>query len=152
MNHADAGILGGMIGTFLVLWVILGIAAWILQGFAFYKMYTKANVWSPWLAFIPIANLWPFMWTIKKSAWNILWLIIPIVNLVFSIIWTIRLLKAFNMNPLWALLFIGYVIPAINSFVVLAFLVLYCYMGFSSNVRYNPDFDWKPPQPPSASV
>ncbi|MFC7394599.1 hypothetical protein [Scopulibacillus cellulosilyticus] len=36
---------------------------------------------------------------------------------------------------------IGCIIPIVNFLVGIGFVVLYCYMGFSSKVQYNPDFD-----------
>ncbi|HJV44786.1 MAG TPA: hypothetical protein VJ824_03570, partial [Bacillota bacterium] len=67
-------------GPFFGFFLIAAFAIWFLQGFAFYKMGLKARVPAPWLSFIPIANLFPYMAMIKRSAWNILWLFVPIAN------------------------------------------------------------------------
>ncbi len=96
--------------------------------------------YSPWLAFIPIANLRPLMRTIKKSAWNILWILVPIADVIFLIIWQVRLFKAFRINLLWALLYIRTIIPVFNYLVGIGFLILYCFMGISKN-SYDADFD-----------
>jgi hypothetical protein len=152
MDPSTSDVQSLIAGLFGLVFLFFALIAWVVQGFAFYKMFTKANVANPWLAFIPIGNFWPYMATIKKSAWNILWLLVPIANAVFLIIWTVRLFKAFNINPLWALLFIGSILPFISYMVSITFLVLYCYMGFSSTVRYNPNFDRNNPTPPPAAM
>lgn len=152
--------------------LIIGLAVYLLEATAFYKMYKKANVPHAWLAYIPFAQYWPFFWTIKKSAWNILWLLLPVAGgaaggiiwgimqngtgaLIFSIliiacsiylvvlaiIWQVRLFKAFGINPLWLLGMIGTIIPFVGFLVSIGFIVLYCYMGFSREVEYHPEFD-----------
>lgn len=136
----DGAIFGAMFAGFVILWVIFGIGLYILAATAAYKMYTKAEVNYAWLAFIPIANLWPFMWTIGKSAWNILWLCIPIVGLIFMLIWQARLYQAFGLSPWLLLIYVGTLIPVVSLFVGIAFLVIHCYIGFSKNVKYHPDF------------
>ncbi|MBM7644491.1 uncharacterized membrane protein YhaH (DUF805 family) [Scopulibacillus daqui] len=161
-------------GAFGAVMCIVLVAIYILQATAMFKLYQKANINHPWLAYIPIAQLWPFFWAIKKSAWNILWFLLPflgaaigtailvgfqdstgfiiyvaviiifsIIPIVLNIMWTVRFFKAFNMSPLWLLGLIGFLIPFINYLIGIGFIVLYCYMGFSSKVKYNPDFDAK---------
>jgi hypothetical protein len=120
--------------------LFISLVLWIIQGFAYYNMGVKAKYAYPWLAFIPIANLWLYMAIIKRSAWNILWILVPIANIIFAVIWTVRLFKAFNMSPHWAWLLLGSIIPVIGWIFGLAIFILICYIGFSSNVRYNPEF------------
>lgn len=139
-------------------------------------MFKKANIEKPWLAYIPIAQVWPFLWTIKKSAWNLLWTVLPVVaglligaifwvavggtageiffyiffvagylfGIVVTMIWLAQYFKAFGMSPLWILLFIGSCIPYIGVLPNIGLIILYCYMGFSKDVQYHPDFDAKP--------
>jgi hypothetical protein len=160
--YSGFGVLAIFAG-FLVIELVVGLVIYVLVCTAYYKMYRKAETNHAWLAYIPIAQMWPFFWTIKKSAWNILWLLLPavgevlalglhnavavviciiliVVTIIVSITWQVRLFRAFGMNPLWLLMMIGYVIPFLNMLVGIAFIVLYCYMGFSSQVRYNPNF------------
>lgn len=132
-----AGIIAAF-GTFILL---IGIAVYVLEALAFFQAFKKAGVEHAWLAFIPIAQAWPFMRVIKKSAWNLFWLLCPIAGFVFLIIWQGRYLKAFGLSRLWLLLWIGAVIPFVSYLVSIAFVVLYCVIGFSSSRRYNPNFD-----------
>ncbi|MFC7394600.1 hypothetical protein [Scopulibacillus cellulosilyticus] len=73
-------------GAFSVFMWIVFLAIYILQATAMFKMYQKANIKHAWLAYIPIAQLWPFFWAIKKSAWNILWFLLPIAGIVIGVI------------------------------------------------------------------
>ncbi|HEX7064170.1 MAG TPA: hypothetical protein VF199_03815 [Bacillales bacterium] len=155
-----------------IIFIVIYLGVYILQATAFFKMFKKADVEPAWLAYIPIAQVWPFFWTIKKSAWNILWFFLPvaggivggillaamqdngglaifitiivlssIVPMILEIIWTARLFKAFALNPAWVLLVIGCFIPFINFLTTIGLIVIFCYMGFSKEVQYHPDFE-----------
>ncbi len=39
---------------------------------AYYFVFRKAGTAYAWLAFIPVANLWPLLWTLQRSAWHAL--------------------------------------------------------------------------------
>lgn len=66
---------------------------------------------------------------IDRSSWNMLWFLVPIVNIIFVVFWYIDFLERFGQNPLWvATIFI----PTVN-FVFIGFLV---YMAFSEKVQY----------------
>lgn len=157
-----AGILAGA----LILAALYGLLAYVVIAVTFFRLFRKARVKLAWLAFIPIAQLWPFFWTIKKSPWNVLWVLVPsildiagldlyngfgtvllvigsVVPIVFGIIWQIRLFKAFRMNPWWLLIMLGLLIPRFSLLFELAYLVLLAYMAFSRKVQYNPNFDGK---------
>lgn len=161
MGASNQSAMIALFAGFAIVFAIVGIAFWLLQSCAYYKMFKKANVECPWLAFIPLGNLWPYMWTIKKSAWNILWLLVPIANVVFAIIWFVRLLKAFNMNPWWSLLMIGSIVlgfipfssvlSSLSGLCGLGLIVLLCVMGFNSKITYNPNFDSND-QPPNITA
>lgn len=134
----------GLMGLFVALgvfMVLIVIAVYLLEAIAFYKAFRKADIEYAWLAFIPIAQLWPFMRVIKKSAWNLFWLFCPIANIVFLIVWQGRYFKAYGISRWWLLMYIGTVIPGVSYAVSIAFIVIYCVIGFSSTHRYNPHFD-----------
>jgi len=99
---------------------------YIIQALAFYAMGRKARVSYSWLAFIPILQIFVLLAIIRRSAWNVLWLLIPVVNVIFGIIWYVRLFRAFGQNP-WLLLLL--IIPGIGELVLFVMLL---YMGFSS--------------------
>ena len=110
-------------------WVIDLIIYFVVAG-AFYMMFRKAGTPYAWLAFIPVAFLWPLLWTINKSALNVLWLLIPIVGSIFLLYWLGQLIKCFGLSPWLVLLNI---IPVLN----LIFLGIVLYIGYSSSVLYS---------------
>jgi hypothetical protein len=150
------------IGSFFI---VLGIVVYIFEGFVFYRIYKKAGVKYPWLSWVPIAQMVPFFWTIKLSAWNTLWVLVPSVTTLVArsmgaggvvfilgidllvtgigIWWQARFLKAFGISPQWLWLAIGLLIPFLNVLVAIGYIVLICIIAFHANVRYRPDFDRK---------
>ncbi|MCI0182263.1 MAG: DUF5684 domain-containing protein [Acidibacillus sp.] len=94
-------------------------------------LFRKAQVELAWFAYIPFLSLIPLLWTIGKSGWNILWTFIPIVNIIFYLLWTSRFLRVFGMNP-WVLLL--FFIPTIGP---LIFLVILSVMAFSPAYYYS---------------
>lgn len=154
----------GLIAGVVVAYIILIVAAYVLTSTINFFLFRKARVKLAWLAYIPIGQLWPFLWTIKKSAWNILWFLLPLgvaivgammndslggillvigslIPLVLWIIWQVRLLKAFRMSPWLALILVGFLVPIFFFLFQIAYLVLMGYMAFSAKVQYNPNFD-----------
>lgn len=159
----------------VLLLVMIGIYA--LFGFVFYKIYKKAAVPRPWLAFVPIGNLWPFFWTLKRRSINVLWLMIPsataslartivgpqsataivlnLISLIIYLFWYAKFFKAFRVSPLWLLMMIGFALPIaiVKLFSAIGLAILFLYMGFSKNVQYTYGFDGSAPstgEPPSA--
>lgn len=156
---------GGFLGIFAGLAAVFfsfEILIYFLVATAFFFMFRKAHVPLPWLAYIPIAQLYPFFLTIEVSQANFLWLLAPffgillvfslhgagvflfallmIAYIVFAIRWLIRLLRAFSINPLWLLGLIGLIIPGLSYLVSIGLIVLYCIMGFNPNIHYRPPF------------
>lgn len=161
-----SSVFAGIVAGAIIIYALYGLVVYALVATIFFMLFRKAKVKFPWLAFIPIGQLWPYFWTIKKSAWNILWFLVPsvaavigvnlhntfgtalfvigsIIPVVLGILWQIRLLKAFRMNPWWLLIMIGFLIPILNLLFELVYLILLGYMAFSSKVQYDPYFDGK---------
>jgi hypothetical protein len=161
-----AAALGGFIAGAIVVWLLLLIAVYVFMGLVNYKLFRKANVNHPWLAWIPIGHLWPLFDTVKIRRIHILWMIVPpilamlamagnsgvlaflavlldLVPAVLGIIIVIRLYKAFGISLWWLLLYVGILIPILDLFAGIAILVLLCYMAFCSRVVYNPNFNVK---------
>lgn len=121
----------GALATVLIIYWVIVIAVYVVSALAFFKIYKKADVPHAWMAWVPILNLIPYLWTIKKSAWNLLWLFVPIANIVFAIIWQVRLYKVFGMSPHWLWF---YLLPGIGSLII---FIQHVYMGFSRHVTYT---------------
>lgn len=154
----------GLVAGAVVGFIILVLGIYLLTSTINFFIFRKARVKLAWLAYVPFGQMWPFFWMIKKSAWNILWLFVPlgvafsgammndtlgtilleagsVIPLVMWIIWQVRLLKAFTMSPWLLLILIGFLIPVLHFLFEIAYLVLLGYMAFNGKVQYNPNFD-----------
>lgn len=99
----------------------------IVLGFAYYFMAKKAGLSNAWWSFVPILNSLILFDILKKSKWNIILIFIPFVGFVFSIIWLVELLRAFDRNP--AMILAMLLIPGFTYFYMI-------YLGVSSKVKY----------------
>lgn len=121
-----------------------------------YKLYKKANHKYPWLAFLIFPAFVPFFHVINRSAWNVLWMLVPYLTMitgsilmendqnyrlglilflvslvpyfVFAIKFTIEFLDVYGIDRPWILAIL--LIP-------LAQYVILGYMAFSRNVQYK---------------
>lgn len=143
--------------TFLTVFMVI---MYLVIAVPLFGMFYKAKAPLPWLALIPIANMFPFFRVIRVNMWNYLWflpgaigdivyfadhnivgliiefvLLIPI--LVMNIIWYVKLFRAFSMSPLWLLLIIGFIIPLINLVAIVWFIVLLWILGFGKKHPYQ---------------
>ncbi|QQE79122.1 hypothetical protein [Alicyclobacillus sp. SO9] len=154
--HMANGVLGALLAAYFTIIFVFSLALYIAYVIPIWKLYKKAGQEHPWLAFIPIAQYWPFFWTIRKSAWNILWFLLPVAALivlhplhvvgiviailadiavfVLEITWAAAFLRAFNMSPYWLFLLLLLVIPPIG---VLAIVILLYIMAFSDDYQYQ---------------
>ncbi|WP_083516046.1 DUF5684 domain-containing protein [Alicyclobacillus sendaiensis] len=91
----------------LVLVYLIYIALYILTSMAFYRLAKKAELANiAWFAWVPVLNMVLQLKMIQKSAWWILILLVPIVNVIFFIIWQVKLCRAFGhsgWNVWWML-------------------------------------------------
>ncbi|MDN3495498.1 DUF5684 domain-containing protein [Planococcus sp. APC 4015] len=101
-------------------WIILGLAWYILLVVALWKVFTKAG-YPGWLAIIPIVNTFVLVKIAGYSAWMGLLYLIPIVNIVFHIIVSLRIGKGFGQSTvfsvflLWLFSAIGFLILGFGS-------------------------------------
>jgi hypothetical protein len=74
----------------------LCIIGYICLAFGLFYSAKKANTKNPWVAFIPIVQVVVLLQLIDKNGWAIFLLLIPVVNWILQIIWTVKYFKAFN--------------------------------------------------------
>ena len=118
-----SSLIGAMAGFFFL--IVLGL--YIYGALAFMTIAKKLKCDKPWLAWIPIANLFLIPILAKKYwAWGFI-LLVPIVNIVFFFIWMWNIYEQRNY-PGWLSLvpLLGF-IPFIGIFVSLANLII---LGF----------------------
>lgn len=107
--------------------IIFYLLIYLLSSFFYYKIYQKADLSNAWMAWVPILNIIPFFHVINRSAWNVLYLLIPIASIYFVFKFLIEFIKAFGLNP-WFI--IGFLISPIN-------LIILGYMAFNKDVTYR---------------
>ncbi len=140
--------------------IVIAIVFYLLVTIPMFAMFLKAKTLMPWLAFIPIFNMIPYFRVIRVSMWNYLWMLFPVAGevitfslhnllgtviefvllipfIVISIIWQVKLFRAFGMNPLWLLIYIGLIIPFIDLVSLVWLIVLLWMLGFGKKYTYQ---------------
>lgn len=121
--------------------IVIYIALYFVIAGAFFQLAKKAGMDDiAWFAFIPILNYILQLKLIKVSAWWILIMVVPIANLVFSIIWQVKLLNAFGKNGAYVLF---------GIFLAPVYLILWLVWGYSSKTTYQ---QYEPPVPPGPTA
>lgn len=116
----ETGASNNLSATTLVVYLLVGLIA--LVGLA--KMFMKAGrQW--WEAIIPIYSTYVLLKIIDRPWWWLLLLLIPFINIIFAVIVSIDLAKAFGRGVGTGLLIIFF--P----------FVMYPLMGFSDSYTYT---------------
>jgi hypothetical protein len=96
---------------------LVQLALMVLLVVSFWKIFKKAGQ-PGWAAIVPIYNVIVYLKIVNRPLWWIILLLIPIVNIVFAIIITNDLAKAFNKGTGWT---IGMVLVGVVFYPMLAF-------------------------------
>ncbi len=131
------GLVGGLIGTVLassaapaqdlsrispailgtLLFFVLGLVlvAYLYMALSLRTIATKTGAANTWLAWIPIANIFLMLEIAKKPGWWFVLFLVPLANVVVSIIVWMEIAKARNKPDWWGILIIvplvGAVVP-----------------------------------------
>ena len=102
----------------------IGIIVYVYMALAWMTIASKLKYDKPWLAWIPVVNLFLIPILAKKHwAWGLIF-IVPLVNLVFYIIWTWNIYEQ-RKYPGWlSLVVILGLIPVISIFAVIADFII----------------------------
>jgi len=115
-NTAGVAAAAGIGLVMLLFWLAI-LAVCII---AFWKVFTKAGQ-PGWAAIVPIYNIIVLLQIAGRPAWWVLLMLIPIVNIVISLIVAIDVAKSFGQSPvfgvvmLWLLSVIGYLVLGFGS-------------------------------------
>ncbi len=107
---------------------IYGLVWYAVYAISLFMAGKKANIKNVWVAFIPFVQLVALLHIIDKSGWNIFLLFIPIVNIIFAIIWIVKFYLAFSVHP--ALIVVSIIIPIVG-------IVMMLVIAFSSSYEYS---------------
>lgn len=83
--------------------MLFGILIYLLCAYSLYKLYKQAGEENAWFAFIPILMFIPLIKIAKKPLWWILLTLIPLVNIVITVILYMRLSQAFGKSSAYAI-------------------------------------------------
>ena len=111
-------------GAMLGIAIVVGIVLWVYNGFAWMTIAKKLKYDKGWIAFIPIANFFLYPILAKKHwAWGFI-MLVPLVNIVFLIMWMWKIFE-FRKYPGWlSLVFVLFFIPFVNMLAELAYLII----------------------------
>lgn len=139
------GMLFAILVIALIIFVIGLIIAYVISGLTYSKLAKKAGLPNPWLAWIPLGNVYLILQMTKLPIWliavpvaNVLFvnsmgfedptqLLVVFIYFVVTIIWDNKLLEAFGENKSLAFL---HLVPGIGSLIV---LIIIMKMAFGSN-------------------
>ncbi|MDR9857025.1 DUF5684 domain-containing protein [Paenibacillus sp. VCA1] len=122
--------------------IVIYLAVYFAVCGAYFQLAKKAGRDDiAWFAFIPILNSILQLKLIKQSAWWILMSLVPIANIVFAIIWQVKLLNAFGKSG-------AYVLFILISPV---YVILWMVWGYSSSTVYYLNNTPQNPTGPTAS-
>jgi hypothetical protein len=110
-NRIPPAAVAGMFSFFFVIIVVL----YVYLALALQTIATKTNTENPWLAWIPIANLFLMLNIAKKPLWWLILLFIPIVSIVVAILVWMGVAEARGKPNWWGILLIvpvvGLIVP-----------------------------------------
>ena len=75
-----------IIGQFLMVFLIIGLAFYVYSSLAFMAMAKKTNTENGWMAWVPILNIYLMVKIAGKPGWWFILMLIPFVNFIVAII------------------------------------------------------------------
>ncbi len=82
LNSYEALFAGGLIGGFLVAGIVVALALYLYTAFALFTIAKNQKVEYPWLAFIPLANIWVFVRSGGLNGWWVLAAFASLIHLI----------------------------------------------------------------------
>lgn len=107
-NNALAAALGGVM---LLVFLAIFAALYVYMSLALQTIAKKTNTENGWLAWIPIANIFLALMVAKKPMWWFILFLIPIVNIVMSILVWMGIAEARSKPNWWGVMVI---VPVMN--------------------------------------
>ena len=112
----------GLVGAIVGIIVFLG--AYIYFALALSAIAKKRGYARPWLAWIPIVNLFLFpILTGRKWIWGLLFFV-PVVNVIFLVICLWKMLERKGHDGKWSLVLLGGLSAKPSCVVLVSFLVV----------------------------
>ena len=101
-------------GAILMVFLLFGLAVYLYISLALQTIATKTGTPNAWLAWIPLVNIILMLNVAKKPLWWIVLFLVPLVNIVISVIVWMGIAEARNKPNFWGILMI---VPLVNIIV-----------------------------------
>jgi hypothetical protein len=101
-------------GAILMVFLFIGLAVYLYISLALQTIATKTGTPNAWLAWIPIVNFILMLNVAKKPLWWIVLFLVPLVNIVISVIVWMGIAEARGKPNFWGILTI---VPLVNILV-----------------------------------
>ncbi|MEA3273132.1 MAG: DUF5684 domain-containing protein [Patescibacteria group bacterium] len=125
----EVGVVAGIFGVGMALFgLVVGLAFYVYFSICLMKIAQKTNTENAWFAWIPLLNIILMLQIAKKPLWWFLLLLLPLINVVVSIIVWMKIAEAVK-KPEW--LGILMIVPVANA-------ILPGYLAFSSSENNKP--------------
>ena len=111
MDDGGGSLIGALTGGFMM---VVWLAAYVYCAMAFMTIATKTGTENPWMAWIPIINLWLMIQIAQKEAWWIILFFIPLANIVATVVITMAIAERVGKPSWWGILMI---VPIANLIV-----------------------------------
>ena len=118
MQGIPPGVPTGLLAGFGMMLIIVGIISYIYTCLCLFLIANKLDVPAPWIAWIPLIQVWTFVSSAGKPWWWILLLLVPIVNTIVGIYLWVCITENLGKNKWLGLLML---VPIVN-FVFLGIL------------------------------
>lgn len=113
----------GLIGAFIVIWLIgmiCALAMYIYMAVCLMKIAQKTNTANGWFAWIPILNIVLMIQISQKPMWWLILFLIPIVNIIFIVLLWMAIAEKLGKPSWWGILMIvpiaNLIIPGVLAF------------------------------------
>jgi len=103
MDDGGGSLIGALTGGFmLVIWI----GVYVYHSLALMTIATKTGTENPWMAWIPILNLWIMVQIAEKEAWWIILFFVPIVGVIVTVIVWMAIAERVGKPSWWGILVI----------------------------------------------
>jgi ABC-type Na+ efflux pump permease subunit len=113
-RSGDAAVIAAL-GAFALVFVVIGLAAYVYMALALSTIAKKTNTENPWLAWIPVINIILMLNIAKKPLWWIILFLVPFVNIVILVLVWMAIAEARKKPNWWGILiivpFVGLIVP-----------------------------------------
>jgi hypothetical protein len=111
MTFPAPAILPGLLAGFATLFIILELVFYIYFCLCIFLIAKKLDVPNPWIAWIPVVQIWTIVNCAGKPWWWILLLLVPIVNIIIGIVLWMSITENLGKNKWLGLLML---LPIVN--------------------------------------